>query len=134
MSQRMVFRYEPYNGPFRQRKLFWEHMPPRETDFGKSGRLAPKTHKNDPVTSVAAAVALQPRLSRLHKQVMAALKAHGPMIDTELEELPQFRGYGPSTLRKRRSELFQAGYLRRVAVRRNSRGQKMIAWGIQPPL
>ena len=115
---------------YRQRPLFWEQMAARETDFGSL--VVPKSHKNDPVTSVAAAVALQPRLSRLHKQVMAALKAHGPMIDTELEELPQFRGYGPSTLRKRRSELFQAGYLRRVAVRRNSRGQKMIAWGIQP--
>ena len=116
---------------YRQRNLFWEQMAARETDFGSASLFVPKSHKNDPVTSVAAAVALQPRLSRLHKQVMAALKAHGPMIDTELEELPQFRGYGPSTLRKRRSELFQAGYLRRVAVRRNSRGQKMIAWGIQ---
>ena len=114
---------------YRQRPLFWEQMGPRETDFGSL--FVPKSHKNDPVTSVAAAVALQPRLSKLHQQVMRAIRDHGPLIDTELEELPQFDRYAPSTLRKRRSELYQAGHLRRVAVRRNSRGQKMIAWGVQ---
>jgi hypothetical protein len=64
-------------------------------------------HRSDLPTSVGAAIRLVPRLGAL---------------------LPQFESYGPSTIRKRRSELYQAGELERSGVHRNSRGQTMTVW------
>lgn len=83
-------------------------------------------HKGDPQTSLDAAERIMPKIGSLHLKVLAALTV--PMTDEELELLDEFHGYGPSTIRKRRSELYQLGKVVGVAERKNSRGQKMIVW------
>jgi hypothetical protein len=88
-------------------------------------------HANDPYTSVEAAVAVTRRLTELHAQVLAAFKANGAMTDEDLEQLPQFRTYGPSTIRKRRSELWQQSLLGAVGERINSRGRRMLLWALK---
>ena len=85
-------------------------------------------HRSDLPTSVGAALRLVPRLGALHEQVLEAFGREGAMDDERLEQLPQFERYGPSTIRKRRSELYQAGKLERSGVHRNSRGQTMTVW------
>ena len=50
------------------------------------------------------------------------------IADEELELLDEFRRYGPSTIRKRRSELYQAGHITSDGARKNKRGQKMLTW------
>ena len=60
-------------------------------------------------TSIEAAKAVLPCRTVLQQQILSALVARGPMTDGELENLPQFASYGPSTVRKRRSELYQDG-------------------------
>lgn len=85
-------------------------------------------HTDDPSTSYQAAEKLMPKLHALHECVLNAFEAEGPMTDEELEELPQFAAYGPSTIRKRRSELYQAGKVTQTGKRKNSRGQNMIVW------
>ena len=47
--------------------------------------------------------------TELQSAIYEVLIERGPMTDGELETLPQFSQYGPSTVRKRRSELYQAG-------------------------
>jgi hypothetical protein len=70
------------------------------------------------------------RLNELHREVLSAFEAHGRLTDEELERLPQFGCYGPSTIRKRRSELYLMGQLVRVGERNNSRGRRMVVWGM----
>lgn len=60
-------------------------------------------------TSVEAAKAILPCRTILQQQIVNALLTRGPMTDGELEKLDRFAGYGPSTVRKRRSELLQDG-------------------------
>lgn len=69
--------------------------------------------RGDHATSHEAADRLAGRLSELHRLTLAAFSAAGPrgLTDRELEDLPQFAKFGPSTLRKRRSELYRAGRL-----------------------
>jgi hypothetical protein len=57
-------------------------------------------------TSVEAAKSILPCRTVLQQQILTALKTHGPMTDGELENLECFSHYGPSTVRKRRSELY----------------------------
>lgn len=85
-------------------------------------------HTGDPVTSKASAEVILQYRTELHEKVMAAFGARGPMTDEELEQLPEFAGYGPSTILKRRSELFHAGRLAVADTRTNSRGRKMVVW------
>jgi len=85
-------------------------------------------HHDDPVTSLEAAVVIARHRTELHDKIEAALRALGPMDDEQLEQLPQFAGYGPSTIRKRRSELFQMGVVTPCGVRTNSRGRRMLVW------
>ena len=85
-------------------------------------------HRDDPSTSLDAAANLLPRLNTIQKKVLDALRGLGPMTDEELELLPQFADYGPSTIRKRRSELYQAGLVVEAGRKRNTRKLKMIIW------
>ena len=85
-------------------------------------------HGDDPYTSIEAALAVERRRTELHQRVLRAFSEHGPMTDGELEQLPEFAGYGPSTLRKRRSELSQQHALVAVGERRNERNCKMLVW------
>ena len=68
--------------------------------------------RGDPHTSIDAAAKLAPKRTALHARVLEAFDRHGPMTDDELERLPEFSGYGPSTIRKRRSEVYQRQALR----------------------
>ena len=62
----------------------------------------------DPQTSRDAAARIEPKLSDLQADVLAALKSAGDrgMTDRELERLPWFADRAPSTIRKRRSDLY----------------------------
>lgn len=79
--------------------------------FATAPPRAPATHRRGLDTEREAAAKIAPRIARLHSEVMGALLTNGAMTDRELERLPQFDKYGPSTIRKRRSELYQAGAL-----------------------
>jgi hypothetical protein len=86
---------------------------------------------DSPPTSQAAAASIAPVRTALHLAVLEALRAGGPMTDEQLEQLPQFSLCGPSTIRKRRSELAQQGAVRHSGDSVNSRGRTMRVWAIQ---
>jgi hypothetical protein len=68
----------------------------------------------DHATSVAAGEALSDTfLSQLRGRVYRAIQQAGDdgLTDLELEKLPEFNKYAPSTVRKRRSELWQRMYI-----------------------
>jgi hypothetical protein len=88
-------------------------------------------HRGDPSTSRDAAVRVARHCSELHERVLAAFGRFGPMTDEELEELPEFADLGPSTIRKRRSELYHDGALIAVGEKVNSRGCTMVVWQIR---
>lgn len=77
-------------------------------------------------TSVEAAQSILPCRTVLQAQILNALIVHGPMTDGELEKLEQFKDYGPSTVRKRRSELYQDGKVLATEERRD----RMIVWRV----
>jgi hypothetical protein len=84
-----------------------------------------------PSTSVAAAKILVRGVTALQRRVLDAFKQRGPMTDEELERLPEFSEYGPTTVHKRRTELYQAGKVERYSMKPNSRGVTMIIWNIK---
>ena len=87
------------------------------------------SRRSDPETSRKAAESLVPRLSKLHEQVLAAFQREGALTDEELERQPEFWTCSPSTVRKRRSELFQMGKLVACGERMNARGSaKLTVW------
>lgn len=88
-------------------------------------------HRDDPHTSSAAAEVIARRRTELHEKVLAAFERYGAMTDEDLEQLDEFRGYGPSTIRKRRSELFHQQALVSVGERLNSRGRTMLVWALK---
>lgn len=86
-------------------------------------------HHHDPATSTLAAEAIHRHRSALQERVIDAFRRHGAMTDEDLESLPELQGYAPSTIRKRRSELWQAQYLRETETRPNHRGTaSMTVW------
>jgi len=84
-----------------------------------TAKAGPMVRRRDRRTSRDAAARVQPVLSSLRLAVLDAIRAAGPagLTDRELELLPQFQDRGPSTVRKRRSELYQLGYGREAGVR-----------------
>lgn len=82
-------------------------------------------------TEIAAAAAVERRLTESHALVRAAFRRQGSMTDEQLEQLPEFADWAPSTARKRRSELMMAGELVAVGDARNSRGRAMTIWGLK---
>ncbi len=103
------------------------------TDVNVEAPIVGMVHTGDPHTSTDAAVVVARRRTELHARVLRAFGAVGPMTDEELERLPEFAAMGPSTLRKRRSELFQQGALVIVGERLNTRGRKMAVWDRSQP-
>lgn len=73
--------------------------------------FAAASRVTDPDTSRRAGEKVRKLGTSLHEAVIDALAYHGPRTDRELEQLPQFAHYGPSTVRKRRSELYAAGHV-----------------------
>jgi hypothetical protein len=85
--------------------------------------------RGDHHTSVDAAVVVERKRNGLHEAVLRAFDEYGPMTDETLERLDRFKDCGPSTIRKRRSELYKEfGLLVVHGETRNSRGRKMIVW------
>lgn len=110
----------------RQRAL-WSETPPADDVRGM-------VHRHDPPTSAAAAVGVKRTRTALHARIEAIFEARGDMTDAELETLPEFSNYGPSTIRKRRSELAQEGRLvDSGTTRRNARGCQMVVWRLNRP-
>jgi hypothetical protein len=86
----------------------------------------------DPDTSLAAARAVEPRLSDLQKIVWEYIRSRGTVIDSDLVAWGISQGYAESTLRKRRTELSQMGLLELVGQRKNQRGRKELVWQVTP--
>ncbi len=86
-----------------------------EVQEDKTFRILGMARAPDHGTSVMAAGKVERKRSDLQEWIVCALRANGPMTDRELEQLPEFIMYAPSTVRKRRSELWDDG--RGVLVR-----------------
>lgn len=84
-------------------------------------------HGNPLSTEVEAAQAISRHLTELHHKVHDML-SQCPQTDEELERQPCFAAFGPSSVRKRRSELYQAGLIEVCGERSNSRGRRMKVW------
>lgn len=84
-----------------------------------TAKAGPMVRRRDRGTSRDAAARVRPVLSPLRLAVLDAIRAAGTagLTDRELELLAQFQDRGPSTVRKRRSELYQLGYVREAGVR-----------------
>lgn len=97
-------------------------------------RVKARARNSDPDTSWAAAASFTPeRLTAMQGDVLAFFRQRGPhgATDAELEAALGYRYPGFSTLRKRRSELKQAGWLRDSGQRRkNAGGSSMILWEV----
>lgn len=77
--------------------------------------------RNDCDTSIAASEKVAPKRNELQERVYDLLAARGPMTDGEIEAIITHVGtkkLAPSTVRKRRSELFQAERIVDTGVRR----------------
>jgi len=87
------------------------------------------SRNTDPKSSKAAAESILPRLSGLQQQVLDVLRERKQttgdgMTDGELERPPQVRNLRFSTIRKRRTELMQKGFVRSTGRLR----EKMTVW------
>lgn len=81
----------------------------------------------DRLESQRAAVDVLPQVTALQSAVLDALRAEA-MTDRELENLARFAHCGPSTIRKRRSECFQRGWVVDVGRR-----DKLTLWRAVAP-
>ena len=86
--------------------------------------------RGDPFTCVTAAHTIQKKASELHEAITWEIKQRGAMTDQELEDLDRFRRYAYSSVRKRRTELFQGGLIAVVGTRKNNRGNMMQIWDL----
>lgn len=83
------------------------------------------------IASQRAAVDVLPKLSKLERRIMELLATVGPQMqpegltDRELETMREFARYGPSTVRRRRTTLFQQGRLVENGVR-----DKLTIWRV----
>jgi hypothetical protein len=84
-------------------------------------------HTGDPSTSYAAARAVKPSITELQYAIVQVLAVYS-MTAEELETLECFKHLGPSTVRKRVSELYHLGVIEPVGKKRNSRNCLMIVW------
>jgi len=69
------------------------------------------------------------KLSAIKHDILDCFMARGPMTDEELCDILMEAHPGDSTLRKRRGELRDAGYIIDSAQRKLNRGgHKMVVW------
>lgn len=78
---------------------------------------APLHRKTDGEASRDAAERVMPKMNDLRRRVLDAIKRHGPITALEMEELPEFYGMAPTTVRKRCSELVQMGAVQEQGVK-----------------
>lgn len=88
--------------------------------------FAAASRVTDPDTSRRAGEKVRKLGTGLHARVLEALRGCS-LTDRELEQLAQFQQYGPSTVRKRRSELYQAGHVVAVGERNG-----LTLWTLNP--
>ena len=103
---------------------------PAQKELSMTGQpdLFPLHRVRDTETSVAAAHVIEPHLGTIQRAVMNVLIKRGPMTARELENLPEMSEWGLSTVRKRVSELYRKGMLRKVGTDRSRRAPATI-WG-----
>ena len=77
--------------------------------------IRPMLHTDPSEEEQEAAVRVLPKVSALQQQVLWLLATAGPLNDRELET--RIAGHAPSTVRKRRSELFQNGAVQKVGTK-----------------
>ena len=88
---------------------------------------------NSPATSREAAQAVAYKTNEIQAAVLSWFRRVRNGTDCELEDSLGAEYPGFSTLRKRRGELVQKGYLRDSgATRVNRRGRHMIVWEVAP--
>lgn len=78
---------------------------------------APLHRKTDGEASRDAAERVMPKMNDLRRRVLDAIKRNGPITALEMEELPEFYGMAPTTVRKRCSELVQMGAVKENGVK-----------------
>lgn len=81
------------------------------------------------IESQRAAVDTLSMSERIRRRIMEILATEGPLNDRELEARVEFRCYAPSTVRKRRSELYADG---RGRIMKVGRRDKMAIWDVSP--
>lgn len=82
---------------------------------------------NDSWESQRAAVDVLSKCAWVKRRILEIIATEGAQTDGELELRPEFDGLGASTVRRRRTDLFQAGKLVRAGRR-----DKMACWEIAP--
>lgn len=102
-------------------------MTPEQIDFVGSD-VRGMVHRRARPTEVAAAEVIKRGLSDLQGLVLAAVVELGQATAEEVEQLPRFATFGPSTVRKRLSELSAARALIQCGTKPNSRGRPMAVW------
>lgn len=78
-------------------------------------------------TSYRAAQRVEGVLGRMHKEILHALRSHGPMTDGEIQQACRM---GESTERPRRVELVRRGLVVKVGAKDNARGRACTLWAI----
>lgn len=97
---------------------FFEYI--KAADAGQFKNTPSMHRKVDHATSIVASeIIARSCKTELQAAILAKLIELGPMTDGELENLPVFSHYGPSTVRKRRSELFQDGKVEKTGELRD---------------
>lgn len=89
----------------------------------------PDMHRRaDPQTSIDASERVAKCKTDLQAEVLAAFRKHGAMTDGEMEALPQFADWKPSTARKRRGELRDLGLIQDTGEVRKCGRSSMTVW------
>lgn len=71
---------------------------------------------SDPIESQGAALRALDHQSWLQKELLHIIATEGPQTAKELESRARYRALGPSTVRKRLSELRHAGHIAQVEI------------------
>jgi hypothetical protein len=101
-------------------------------ELARVQQLRRMTHRGGRRTEVQAAESVLRGLSALQQQVLDAFDEFHQLTAEQAESLPCFAHLGPSTVRKRLSELAKQGKLVACGTQLNSRGKPMTVWKCAP--
>lgn len=104
--------------------LSWRASPPQHNQPGMHRR-------DDAQTSIDASEYVAKSLPEKQAAVYRAFVANGPMTDAELDALPQFKSWRPSTARCRRKELRNDGYLFDTGEVKKIGRCNLIVWAVK---
>ena len=88
----------------------------------------------DPIESQRAAVDSLAHRTQIQNRILAILVAEGPQTDRQLAARNEFRGYGQSTVRTRRSELTVSEKNPKGLIVKVGRLEKHSLWGLKGSL